>query len=149
MVPGWRWWQRSAKWEVAERRMLRRIRLTVRSFPVLTNLRCYLNIPRFQYSIPKLTHPSLLLSTPSTSRVTFSTAAMSGFYSLKAETPEGKTYDFADLKGKVVLIVNVASKWYVARLPILDPLHWRCATSGFTPHYKGRLRYVVHLFNSY
>lgn len=48
---------------------------------------------------------------------------MSGFYSLKAETPEGKTYDFADLKGKVVLIVNVASKWYVARLPILDPLH--------------------------
>lgn len=36
---------------------------------------------------------------------------MSGFYSLKAEAPGNKTFDFADLKGKVVLIVNVASKW--------------------------------------
>jgi len=41
------------------------------------------------------------------------------FYSLKAELPGGKTYDFADLKGKTVLIVNVASK------------------CGFTPQYKG------------
>lgn len=37
-----------------------------------------------------------------------------GFYSLKAELPGGKTYDFEELKGKVVLIVNVASKWCVA-----------------------------------
>ena len=37
----------------------------------------------------------------------------STFYSLKAELPSGKTYDFADLKGKTVLIVNTASKWYV------------------------------------
>ena len=36
----------------------------------------------------------------------------SGFYSLKAELPGGKEYNFADLKGKTVLIVNVASKWY-------------------------------------
>jgi len=35
-----------------------------------------------------------------------------GFYSLKAELPGGKEYSFADLKGKTVLIVNVASKWY-------------------------------------
>ncbi|KAI0649101.1 glutathione peroxidase [Trametes meyenii] len=41
------------------------------------------------------------------------------FYSLKAQLPGGKTYDFEDLKGKVVLIVNVASK------------------CGFTPQYKG------------
>ncbi|KAI0775199.1 glutathione peroxidase [Trametes elegans] len=41
------------------------------------------------------------------------------FYDLKAQLPGGKTYDFADLKGKVVLIVNVASK------------------CGFTPQYKG------------
>jgi glutathione peroxidase-family protein len=44
---------------------------------------------------------------------------MSSFYSLKAEQPGGKTFDFADLKGKVVLIVNVASQ------------------CGFTPQYQG------------
>jgi len=33
----------------------------------------------------------------------------SEFYSLKAELPNGKVYDFAELKGKTVLIVNVAS----------------------------------------
>lgn len=38
---------------------------------------------------------------------------MSNFYSLKAERPGGKVYDFADLKGKTVLIVNVASQWWV------------------------------------
>lgn len=48
-----------------------------------------------------------------------SSLSMSGFYSLKAEAPGNKTFDFADLKGKVVLIVNVASK------------------CGFTPQYKG------------
>jgi glutathione peroxidase len=39
----------------------------------------------------------------------------SGFYSLKTELPDGKPYDFAALEGKTVLIVNVASKWYVVR----------------------------------
>jgi glutathione peroxidase len=41
------------------------------------------------------------------------------FYDLKADLPGGKTYDFDELKGKVVLIVNVASQ------------------CGFTPQYKG------------
>ena len=41
---------------------------------------------------------------------------MTSFYELKAELPGGKTYDFEQLKGKVVLIVNVASKWYVSQL---------------------------------
>ncbi|KAG1798199.1 thioredoxin-like protein [Suillus plorans] len=41
------------------------------------------------------------------------------FYDLKAELPSGQAYDFEQLKGKVVLIVNVASK------------------CGFTPQYKG------------
>ncbi len=38
----------------------------------------------------------------------------SSFYSLKATLPGGKTFDFEQLRGKVVLIVNVASKWYAA-----------------------------------
>ncbi|KAG7089454.1 hypothetical protein E1B28_011139 [Marasmius oreades] len=45
--------------------------------------------------------------------------SQSGFYSLKATLPNNQTYDFADLKGKVVLIVNTASQ------------------CGFTPQYKG------------
>jgi len=46
---------------------------------------------------------------------------MSEFYNLKATLPgdKPKEYDFEQLKGKVVLIVNVASK------------------CGFTPQYKG------------
>ncbi|KAF9243421.1 glutathione peroxidase [Melanogaster broomeanus] len=44
---------------------------------------------------------------------------MTSFYDLKADIPGGKTYDFDQLKGKVVLIVNVASQ------------------CGFTAQYKG------------
>ena len=36
----------------------------------------------------------------------------SNFYTLKVEMADDKVYDLADLKGKTVLIVNVASKWY-------------------------------------
>jgi len=41
------------------------------------------------------------------------------FHQLKADLPGGTTYDFEQLKGKVVLIVNTASQ------------------CGFTPQYKG------------
>ncbi|WFD43999.1 glutathione peroxidase [Malassezia psittaci] len=34
---------------------------------------------------------------------------MVNFYSLKAALPKGQTYDFSQLEGKVVLIVNTAS----------------------------------------
>lgn len=37
----------------------------------------------------------------------------SKFYSFHAKTLDGDDFDFSSLKGKVVLIVNVASKWYV------------------------------------
>jgi glutathione peroxidase-family protein len=37
---------------------------------------------------------------------------MTSFYNLKAELPgKEKVYDFSQLKGKLVLIVNTASAW--------------------------------------
>lgn len=36
---------------------------------------------------------------------------MVNFYSLKAQLSQGKSYDFNQLVGKVVLIVNTASKY--------------------------------------
>ncbi|RXW18135.1 hypothetical protein EST38_g7716 [Candolleomyces aberdarensis] len=56
----------------------------------------------------------------STSEPSSSAAApKSGFYSLSAQLPNGKEYNFEELKGKPVLIVNTASK------------------CGFTPQYTG------------
>ncbi|KAK0479981.1 glutathione peroxidase-like protein [Armillaria novae-zelandiae] len=55
----------------------------------------------------------------STSLFTRPMSTETGFYSLQATLPGNKTYDFADLKGKTVLIVNTASN------------------CGFTPQYKG------------
>ncbi|PNH08054.1 hypothetical protein TSOC_005440 [Tetrabaena socialis] len=44
------------------------------------------------------------------SRARFSSMASSGFYALSAQTASGATLDFSSLQGKVVVVVNVASK---------------------------------------
>ena len=49
----------------------------------------------------------------STTTTTRPKREMTTFYDLKAEKPNGTTLNFSELKGKVVLIVNVASQWYV------------------------------------
>lgn len=70
----------------------------------------------------------------------------SAFYSLKADLPSGKTYDFADLKGKTVLIVNTASNWYVLPLNLIpkgSAYLEHSEFSGFTPQYTGELAPVV------
>ncbi|KAL4072704.1 thioredoxin-like protein [Scleroderma yunnanense] len=58
------------------------------------------------------------------------------FYDLKADLPGGKVYDFDQLKGKVVLIVNVASQWCACFCPFVES-HPTLLSSGFTPQYKG------------
>jgi hypothetical protein len=47
----------------------------------------------------------------------------SSFYALKADLPgTNKVYDFNHLKGKVVLVVNTASKWWAAFICGADEL---------------------------
>lgn len=88
--------------------MLRRIGILAR----LTHARSTLKVAPFRLCLAQRLRPSLSSSTASvTYRLLSSTVAMSGFYSLKTELPDGKEFDFADLKGKTVLIVNIASKW--------------------------------------
>ena len=55
--------------------------------------------------VAKLSYPhrTLFASPP--------TMSDASFYGLKATRPGNKEFDFAQLKGKVVLIVNTASKW--------------------------------------
>lgn len=71
----------------------------------------------------------LLLRLPLTLRRNMSSSSGATFYDLKAELPNGQAYDFEQLKGKVVLIVNVASKWYVCN-------HCRCYEHLFTSNQR-------------
>ncbi|CAE6530695.1 unnamed protein product [Rhizoctonia solani] len=64
-----------------------------------------------------------------TFHTTSTLSIMSTFYDLKAATPRNEDYSFDQLKGKVVLIVNVASK------------------CGFTPQYTGEVGKVVLIVN--
>lgn len=77
-----------------------------RSFPHSLPSITSVSLPRNFFPL-KYYHPRAFATT------TASSSEMSSFYSLKATLPGNKEYDFAQLKGKVVLIVNVASAWYV------------------------------------
>jgi len=56
--------------------------------------------------------------------ISTSSSAQTSFYDLKAKTIDGKDFNFADLKGKKVLIVNTASKCgYTPQYEDLEKLH--------------------------
>ena len=56
-------------------------------------------------SLPYHLHRPYFASPPKISET------MAEFYNLKAKLPGDKEYNFEQLKGKVVLVVNVASQW--------------------------------------
>ena len=58
--------------------------------------------------------------------------AMASFHDLTAETLEGETFSFADLKGKRVMIVNTASRCgYTPQYEPLEALYKRCEDKDF------------------
>ena len=75
------------------------------------------NIYTYRSQQPQVIRPVVLTPTLHHNRPTFAKRTMSSqsatqsFYDLKAELPGGDVYDFEQLKGKVVLVVNVASQW--------------------------------------
>lgn len=81
--------------------------------------------PRLSFFQISLRHRTGFLRLPQykargfTHRTIINSPTMSSFHDLKAERPDGEIFAFEELKGKVVLVVNVASQ------------------CGFTPQYKG------------
>lgn len=71
-----------------------------------------LTTARFHCVLKPRSQPRVPACTPISRFSTMSNE--SGFHALKADLPAGDKYDFAQLKGKTVLVVNVASQWYVS-----------------------------------
>ena len=91
--------------------------------------------PRFYTSAA---FPSISTTVMSTSESSAAAPSKSGFYSLKAQLPNGNEYDFEQLRGKPVLIVNTASKWCVSNCSLNE------GNCGLTVYLPQRLHPPVH-----